>query len=102
MTTAARFGVTLVAMAVAAGSPARAEGVSVIEKPGHTTEAVVTVDAPPDQVYAFATDYARWPQRFSDIKSAKLEAGGRENARLWFDSRAVGRKVLVQFENIPG
>ena len=86
---------------VAAAAPARAGGVTLTEKGDNTTQGVVIVDAPPEQVYAFATNYAQWPRTLSDIKSVRFESGGRDNARLWFDSRAMDHEVLVQFENIP-
>jgi carbon monoxide dehydrogenase subunit G len=101
MPSVSAFGVVAV-LGVAAAAPARADAVSLTEKSDHTTEGVVTVDAPPDQVYAAATDYANWEALFSDVKSVKVESGGRENARVWFDSRAIRKRVLVQFKNVPG
>ena len=79
---------------------ARADGISLTEKPDHTTEATVIVDAPPARIYELATDYARWPQILSDIKSVKIEAGGRRDAKVRFRSGALGHEVAVQFDNV--
>jgi carbon monoxide dehydrogenase subunit G len=87
-------------LAVALHAPSTAD-VRIDERGDHWTEAVVTVDASPEEVYALATDYARWTETFSDIESMKVERGGREDARVRFRSRALGRTVTVQFANVP-
>ncbi|MGE5185332.1 MAG: SRPBCC family protein [Acidobacteriota bacterium] len=80
---------------------ADAEPVPLVEKPGHITEGVVTVDAPPAEVYALVTDYARWPAILSDVSSVKVERGGPRDARVAFHSRAIGSDVTVVFDNVP-
>jgi len=78
-----------------------ADRVVLDEKGGHVTEGVVTIDAPPDEIYRLVTDYGRWPAILSDVTSVKVERGGSENARVRFHSRAIGYDVTVVFENIP-
>src|SRR5690606_24342015 len=65
------------------------------------TEASVIVDATPHEIYVLVTDYASWPRVFSDVLSVKVEAGGRENARVRFRSRVFDSTVAVRFENVP-
>ncbi len=98
------FRIVAVLGVVTAASPAGADGVVLTQKGDHhTTEGEVTVDATPDQVYAFATDYAHWEQQYSDAHDVKVEPGAtREHARVWFDSRAIGHRVLVELDNVPG
>jgi uncharacterized membrane protein len=76
--------------------------ISLATRPGHITEATVVVDAPPAQVYALVTDYARWPSILSDVRSVKVERGGRNDARVRFRSHALENEVTVQFNNVPG
>lgn len=78
-----------------------AADVIIIERGDHWTEGAVTIDASPAEVYALATDYARWRETFSDIEWLKVERGGRDDARVRFRSRAIGHTVTVQFSNIP-
>jgi uncharacterized membrane protein len=75
--------------------------VQLAELPGHTTEARVVVDAPPSEVYAICTDYARWPTVLSDVRSVHIASGGRENAKVHIQSRAFDRQVTVVFDNVP-
>jgi len=82
-------------------SGARADPVVLTERPEHVTEAVAVVDAPPAEVYALATDYARWPKTLSDVTSAKIESGGRRDAKVRFRSKALGHEVAVVFDNDP-
>lgn len=79
---------------------AHAQAISVREKPDHVTEASVEIDASPAQVYEVATDYARWPQVLTDIKRVKVESGGRRDAKVRFDSRALEHEVAVKFDNV--
>jgi uncharacterized membrane protein len=80
---------------------AHADPITLTEKPDHVTEAVVTIDAPPDAVYRVVTDYASWPSLLGDVMSAHIESGGRDDARLRFRSRALEHEVTVVFTNIP-
>jgi len=82
-------------------SIALASQLTLSEKPGHITEAVVTVDASPAEIYAYVTSYENWPLMFSDIAWATLKSGGTVDARVRFHSRALGQTVTVAFNNIP-
>lgn len=93
----------LVATLVFASSPVQASGpAQVSELPDHTTQVRIVVDAPPSEVYAVATDYARWPGILTDVRAVKIEAGGRDNAKVRIQSRAFDRQVTVVFANVPG
>ncbi len=81
---------------------ARAASVRLSELSDNVTQARVVVDAPPSEVYAFCTDYARWPGSLSDVRSTKVEWGGRDRAKVHIQSRAFGRQITVIFDNIPG
>ena len=95
---AIRFACVLAAVAV---EPASADPITIHERPGHVTEAVVDVDASPAEVYALVTDYAKWTTVLSDVASAKVERGGRRDARVRFKSRIFEHTVTVQFDNAP-
>jgi uncharacterized protein YndB with AHSA1/START domain len=71
------------------------------EAPHHTTEATLTVDAPPAEVYALITDYASWPQFSTDATEVKVQRGGRRDGRVRFHSRALDHTVTIQFDNEP-
>ncbi len=86
--------------AVVIAADARADSVSLSEKPDHVTEAIVVVDASPAQIYQLVTDYARWPQILHDVESVKVEAGGRRDAKVRFRSAALGHEVAVKFDNV--
>lgn len=94
-----RLSIVFTTMTLAAS--AHAEPIAIVEKPDHTTEATVTVDAPPDAVYRMVTDYANWPSLLGDVMSAHVESGGREDARVRFRSRVLEHEVTVVFSNIP-
>jgi uncharacterized membrane protein len=96
MSTSLRIAATLAALAVA---PEAHADVAIREKPDHVSEAVVTVDASPSEIYAVVTDYARWPSLFSDVENVKVEAGDRHDARVRFRSRAFDHTVTVVFQN---
>jgi len=85
----------------AVAASAHAAPVVVTEKPGHTTQATVTVDASPQEVYRVASDYARWPTVLADVTAVTIQRGGRRDARLKFRSKALGRVVAIQFDNDP-
>jgi carbon monoxide dehydrogenase subunit G len=73
--------------------------VAVHELPDHVTEAAITIDASPSEVYALVTDYANWPRAFSDIRSVSVESGDRDHARVRFSSLALQHDVTVEFDN---
>lgn len=81
---------------------AHAQRIALVERPNHTTEATVDVDAPPDEVYALVTDYASWPRVLSDVTEVSIRAGGRDNASVHFRSHALAHAVTIAFENEPG
>ncbi len=88
-------------LAVLVAVPARAD-FTVVERGGHWTEAEIVVDATPTELYALATNYERWREVFSDIKSVRIVGGDdRVNAKVQFDSRALEHEVTVQFDNVP-
>lgn len=80
-------------------SEAFADPVAIREVRDHTTEATVTVDATPSEIYAMVTDYARWPAILSDVRSVKVESGTPDNARVRFRSNILGYEVTLQFDN---
>ena len=92
--------VSLLGAMVLAGG-ARAEPVPLQEKPGHVTEATMTVDATPAQVYALVTDYTQWPAVLSDVSNVVIERPGRETGRVQFRSKALEHQVTVEFDNQP-
>ena len=98
MSTISCFLVVGTVLAIAA--EAHAGDVSLREKPNHVTEAVIVVNASPAQIYALVTDYAHWPQILTDIKSVKVEAGGRRDAKVRFRSAALEHEVAVKFDNV--
>ena len=87
---------------LAAPGAARAERITLVERPDHTTEATVDVDAPPDEVYALVTDYASWTRVLSDVSDVSIRSGGRDNASVHFRSRALAHAVTIVFANEPG
>jgi hypothetical protein len=96
---------TIVAMLMAglgAGAAAASGGsaLALTEKPGHVTEGVIRIDAPPADVYRLVTGYARWPAILSDVTSVAVERGGPEDARVRFHSRAIDDDVTVVFSNV--
>ncbi|HSD90867.1 MAG TPA: SRPBCC family protein [Kofleriaceae bacterium] len=101
MTIARYLGITTALAAVATGSNARADQLSITEKPGHVTEGVVTVDASPSQVYALVTDYRNWRSVFSDVQSVSVQSGGQRDATVRFRSHALQHEVTVRFDNVP-
>lgn len=80
---------------------AHGEAVPLVERPDHVTEAVVTLDAKPAEIYQLITDYGRWPAILTDVTSVKVESGGREDAHVRFRSRALGREFVIAFHNEP-
>ena len=86
--------------AVVLAAPASADPIEMSEQPHHVTTATITIDAPPAQIYALATDYAHWQANLTDVRSVKVERGGRDDARVRFRSRALQHEVVVQFDNV--
>lgn len=78
------------------------EELTLRELPGNITEGTVIIDAPPDVVYAHATNYERWTTQFSDIREVRWESGDREHARVRFKSKSFDESVTVEFDNVPG
>ena len=90
----------LAALAVLVSVPARAD-FTVVERGRNWSEAEIVVDATPSELYALATNYERWREVFSDIKSVRIVGGDdRSNAKVQFDSRALEHEVTVQFDNV--
>ena len=90
---------TVATWAIAAS--AHAEPVVVTEQPDHTTQATITVDASPEEVYRVATDYAHWPTVLGDVTALTIQRGGRRDARVKFRSKALGNVVSIQCDNEP-
>ena len=89
----------LVVGSMALFSQARADSLSMREAGSHDTEATITVDATPAQVYALVTGYDRWPVTLSDVRSVKVERGDRDHARVRFHSQILDHDVTVEFDN---
>jgi hypothetical protein len=87
----------LVTVATAHAEP---QGLHLVDKPDHITEATITADATPAQVYALVTDYANWGRVFTDVESVSVKSGGREDAVVRFRSRAIDYTVTVKFDNV--
>lgn len=88
--------------AIAVASDARADQLTLTEKPEHVTEGMVTVDATPSEIYEVVTDYAHWRTVFSDVLSVTVKSDGRRDAKVRFKSRALEHTVTVVFDNTPG
>lgn len=89
-----------VAAVTAVASDANAaDPFTLVDKPNHVTEATLTIDASPAEVYGLVTDYANWPRLLSDVRGVKVERPGRESAVVRFKSAAFGRTVTVEFAN---
>ncbi len=86
--------------AAAPSSAGPAAPFTLVDKPGSITEATMTIDASPAEVYALVTDYANWPRILSsDVRAVKVIQPGRESARVQFRSASFDRTVTVQFAN---
>jgi uncharacterized membrane protein len=83
---------------VSADSSGRA---TITESSTTVSKGTITIDAPPADVYALMTDYAAWRKVLTDIVSVKVESGGRRDARVRMESRALEHKVTVAFDNDP-
>ncbi len=89
------------AAAMAIATDAHAEAITLAEQRNHVTQAVVTIDATPAEIYQLVTDYARWPSMLSDVRSVRVEQGGRRDGRVRFRSRALENQVTILFDNVP-
>jgi hypothetical protein len=92
----------ILAAATLTASASPQEGIPLVEKPGHITEASLVVDATPQQVYDALTNFTQWRSLFSDVLALEVRPGGREHAQVRFRSRALDRWVTIQFDNTPG
>jgi len=86
--------------ALALAATAAAEKATVTELGGKKTKAVIEVNASPAEVYAIMTDYADWRKVLTDIRKVSVKSGGRRDARVWFDSRALKDRATVEFDNV--
>lgn len=91
----------LVTVMAAVSATAYADRVELTERGGNITDASIIVDATPQEVYALVTDYARWPQLFSDVRGVRVERAGRETALVRFHSMAFNDEVTLEFSNDP-
>lgn len=81
---------------VEAGPPQRA---TISESSKTVSKGSITVDAPPADVYALITDYAQWRKFLTDVTYVKIESGGRRDARVRMESRALEHRVTIAFDN---
>ncbi len=79
-------------------APEKAE---IRERPDHVSFGVITVDAPPAEVYAVITHYAAWESVFSDVVWLRVVRGGRDDAVVKLRTKSLGNEATVQFENLP-
>ena len=88
--------------AVTAGAPAArgAPAPTISERPHHSSQGTITIDAPPAEVYTAMTDYALWPRFLTDVEWTKVQAGGRRDARIRMRTHSLGHEVTIQFDNI--
>ena len=80
----------------AADSDTRA---SISEVSKTVSKGAITVDAPPADVYALMTSYGDWRKFLTDIAYVKVESGGRKDARVRIESRALEHRVTIAFDN---
>jgi hypothetical protein len=71
-------------------------------KKSATTEGVVVLATSPAEVYRVVTDYAQWKTLFFDVTSVRVKSGGRRDATVEFESKALGHEVTVRFDNTEG
>lgn len=88
------------ALAIAVAAPiASAEPATITEASHTNSKGTITVDASPADVYALMTEYASWRRFLTDITSVKVLSGGRRDARVKMESRALGHEVTIAFDN---
>lgn len=99
------LGLALTALVTAARAPtAAADPVFVpvlAEVGGHQTTGEIVVDASPAEVYRVVTTYGNWSNLLKDVAAAAVTAGGRHDATVQLHSRALDRRITVQFDNVP-
>lgn len=72
---------------------------TITEASGTTSKASITIDAAPAEVYALVTEYSSWRRFFTDIVTVKVKTGGRHDALVEMESRALEHDVTVVFDN---
>ena len=75
---------------------------TITEASGTTSTGSITIDAAPGEVYALVTDYADWRKFLTDIATVKIKTGGRRDALVEMESRALEHQVTVVFDNDVG
>jgi hypothetical protein len=69
---------------------------------GQWHEGTAIIPAPIDQVRGWLTDYAHWPQLFSDISEAWVEGHTPDGAAIvHFRSRIAGREIVIRERVTP-
>lgn len=75
---------------------------AVIEESSKTVSSgTIEVDAAPADVYALITDYTAWRRFLTDIVSVSVTSGGRRDAVVRMESRALGHEATLRFDNAP-
>lgn len=64
-------------------------------------EARGIVDAPPEAVRRWLTEYEYWPARFRDVKATRVQARGPDRARVWVKSDIM-RELTLEIRESPG
>lgn len=77
------------------------ETATITERSKTVSNGVITIDAPPADVYTLMTDYASWRRYLTDIRSVSVDSGGRRDAHVTMSSRALDHEVTVAFDNSP-
>jgi hypothetical protein len=95
----------LLALSLAPSAPADARvgaaGVAVRAVDGHTSSGEVSLGAPPAEVFAAATDFARWPALLADVEAAEVLAVRDGHTRVRYRSRALARTLTVDVTTEP-
>jgi hypothetical protein len=68
---------------------------------GTWQEARVLVEAPPDQVLAWLTEFEHWPRRFRDVSGVRVVSRSGDTASVWMRSRIVGTSLVVDIHVTP-
>lgn len=89
-----------VAAVTAGGAVHAAPSPTIAERPHHSSQGTITIDAPPAEVYAAMTDYALWPRFLTDVEWTKVQGGGRRDGRIRMLTHSLGHEVTIQFDNI--
>jgi uncharacterized membrane protein len=78
-----------------------AQQASISEASRTVSKGSIIVVATPADVYALITDYAQWRTFLTDVTYVKVESGGRRDARVRMESRALEHRVTIAFDNDP-